>query len=739
MLRTLHSLSALLAALFILTLSVTGALLSMEPALERAAIEAPAAGQISVAELAGRIHRHYEQVEQIDRRSSGAIVVYYQRQGQAGADLVSPVTGEAIAPYQPTAFFRVLRELHRSLLLATPGRAVTGLTALAMLILSLSGVLMLARQQGGWRRLLAPAVGNGQRKHHARLGRAALPGLMLSAVTGLYMSALTFGLLPEGTAANPEWPAITAQGQPAGVASLAALQSIDITELKELVYPYPGDPAEPYSLQTTEGAGYVDPYSGELLSWQANDRRQGINTLISSLHTGEGRWWLALLLGLSALVVPVLTVTGIRMWWQRRRAMPVLAGNYKADTADTVILVGSESNSTWGFAGTLHRALTEAGHRVHTAPMNRLTRYPRAQRLLILTATYGDGDAPASADRFLERLATLPAGPGPGPGPDFAVLGFGDSQFPQFCRFAQNVNAALLAAGGSPLLALDTIDRQSTQAFSRWGLRLGEALGCPLILNHIPRRRPTIRLPLTGRVDYGSGTEAPVSVLRFDLPRGGWRRLFGRAAWLSFEAGDLVGIYPPGSAMPRLYSLASASSDGQLEICVRRHDGGLCSGFLHGLQPGETIEAFIQPHPVFRPGAGRAPVVLIGTGTGIGPLVGFIRHNRQKRAMHLYWGGRDPDSGFLYRPELERYLADRRLTGLNTAFSRAGDRSHVQDRIRADAEQLRALIRAGAQFLVCGGRDMASSVMDTLDQVMAPLGLDVQTLKAQGRYREDVY
>jgi sulfite reductase (NADPH) flavoprotein alpha-component len=30
-------------------------------------------------------------------------------------------------------------------------------------------------------------------------------------------------------------------------------------------------------------------------------------------------------------------------------------------------------------------------------------------------------------------------------------------------------------------------------------------------------------------------------------------------------------------------------------------------------------------------------------------------------------------------------------------------------------------------------------VIDTLDQVMAPLGLDVQTLKAQGRYREDVY
>lgn len=731
MLRTLHSLPALVAALFILLLSVTGALLSAEPVLERAGIETPAAGQINVAELAGRISRHYAQIEQIDRRPSGAIVVYYQQQGQSGADLVSPVTGAAMAPYQPSAFFRGVRELHRSLLLDTPGRAVAGITALIMLILCVSGVPMLARQQGGWRKLLTPAAGNGQRRLHAWLGRAALPGLMLSAITGLYMSALTFGLLPEGSAAEPAWPDVIQQESTAA-ASLPALQAIDVTELKELVFPYPG---EPYSVQTTEGAGYVDPRSGIMLSWQPHDRQQSINGLINGLHTSEAWWWLALLLGLSALTAPVLAVTGIRIWWQRRRAMPRLAGNHKAGSADTVILVGSETNSTWGFAATLHQALTDAGHQVHTAPMNHLRDYPRARQLLILTATYGDGTAPASASRFLERLHTLPVASGL----RFAVLGFGDSQFPQFCRFAQDVNTALLNTGWCPLLGLSTIDRQSPQAFSRWGQQLGQALGSPLTLNHVPRRRSTMALQLAERTDYGTGTEAPVSVLRFTLPRRRWRRVFARAGWPSFEAGDLVGIYAPGSTVPRLYSLASASADGQLEICVRRHERGVCSAFLHGLQPGDVIDAFIQPHPAFRPGAGRTPVVLIGTGTGIGPLAGFIRHNKQKRAMYLYWGGRDPESGFLYQTELTHYLADHRLTGLATAFSRAGEPSHVQDHIQADSEQLRTLVRAGAQFLVCGGRGMANSVAETLNRIMAPLGLDVQTLKAEGRYREDVY
>jgi sulfite reductase (NADPH) flavoprotein alpha-component len=40
---------------------------------------------------------------------------------------------------------------------------------------------------------------------------------------------------------------------------------------------------------------------------------------------------------------------------------------------------------------------------------------------------------------------------------------------------------------------------------------------------------------------------------------------------------------------------------------------------------------------------------------------------------------------------------------------------------------------------VCGSREMAKGVMQALDNVLAPLHLSVLALKAQGRYREDVY
>ena len=186
--------------------------------------------------------------------------------------------------------------------------------------------------------------------------------------------------------------------------------------------------------------------------------------------------------------------------------------------------------------------------------------YRRAERLVILTATYGDGAPPASANRFLMRLArsrsTLPV----------AVLGFGDRGFPRFCRFAEDVASALRAKGWPTLLPVDRIDRQSAQDFARWGVDFGAAIGTPLVLDHVAPRPKTISFVLIERADYGHEVQAPTSILRFVAPEferaaSSWRRLLRRSSRLpQFEAGDLVGILPPGSDVPRFYSLASSSS-----------------------------------------------------------------------------------------------------------------------------------------------------------------------------------
>ena len=622
--------------------------------------------------------------------------------------------------------------MHRSLFLGEGGRIVAGIGAAALAILAVSGMMMVVRRVGGWRHLFGRAKGGGGwHRLHVNLSRFVIVALMLSALTGVYMSLVTLGVVSDGSNAFLPFPDNVDGGTPAPIAELAALQSTPLSALRELVFPFAGDPTDVFTMTTSSGVGYVDQATGAQLDFIPNSFGQRLYEAVYLLHTGEGAWWLGLLLGLAALSVPVMAVSGVAIWWRRRKEGPRIVGNARPGAADTVILVGSEGSSTWGFAGALHASLRKAGFRPHIAPMNRLARtYPKAERLFVLTATYGDGGPPASANRFLNRLERWRGKPLP-----FAVLGFGDRSFPQFCKFAEDVDAALVAKGWKPFASFEAVDRQSSQSFERWGTAIGDRLGVPLGLSHVVARPNTATLTLEERTDYGVEVQAPTAVLRFALPRGGRRGT--RLA--RFEAGDLVGIIPPGSATPRYYSLASSSRDGYLEICVRKQSGGTCSEFLHGLQAGETIEAFIKANVTFRPSRGRKPVILVGAGTGIAPFVGFLSANRRRRPVYLYWGGRDPRSDFLYGEKLEAFLRKSRLSRLVTAFSRIVGGSYVQDRVRGDAEILRSLMSRGAQILVCGGQEMAAGVRKAMEEIVAPLGMDVGALKAAGRYLEDVY
>ncbi|MGC8121042.1 PepSY domain-containing protein [Marinobacter sp. VGCF2001] len=737
MLRKLHGLPGLIAALFLVMLAVTGAILAIAPALDRAGVSPLSAGEISVAELAGRVVDNYPGTEQIVRDLSGQVVVYYSRNGQPGADRIDPTTGESLGAYQPSAFFVWIKNLHRSFLLDTPGRVLAGVSAVVMLLICVSGLVLLVRRCGGWRALMRPLAGSGSARLHAELARLATLGLLLSALTGSYLSAQRFGLVPEVSSLGPDFPAEVSGGQPQPVDQLQALSGVDLNDLRELVFPYPGDPRDVYSLTTTAGAGFVDQSTGELLQFRRRSVGSQAQHWIMRLHTAEGLWWWGLILGISALAVPVLSVTGAVIWW-RRRSPTTAIDNASAAEADVIVLVGSEGGSTRGFARVLQMQLSGAGFRVHCAEMNALApSYPQASKLLIMTSTYGDGDAPASGRQFMARLGDFKAGKAL----KYAVLGFGDRQFPRFCQFALDVDEALSDKGLSRLQPVELIDRCSPARFSQWGDQLGAALGTSLSLSHEPSPPAAFPLELVDRVDYGQAVNAPTSILRFRPVDEGRSSLFrwGRKRIPDFEAGDLLGILPPEDQKARFYSLASSARDGVFEICVRKQPGGLCSGYLHDLTPGDCVTAFIRHNSGFRPASGTVPVILIGAGAGIGPLAGFIRNNSARHPMYLYWGGRNPNSDFLYQPELGHYLADHRLTGLSTAFSRSDEKAYVQDKLRQDQTALRQMVDTGAQILVCGGRDMAAGVKQVFEEILRPLSLGVEDLREQGRYLEDVY
>lgn len=735
MIRALHRWPGLLALALVTILSLSGAALSVFPAAERIAAPKPQAG-LTVAALADRIQTVYPGVEQIRRSPSGRITAYWFDQGAPGAAVIDPATGEGVASADPNQAERWLTNLHRSLLLGDGGRIAMAAGAAAMLVLSLSGAALVARRAGGWRHWFAPLRGPLAGRLHVEIARIAVVGLILSSTTALWMTASTFDLLPDG-GAIPATPTEVSEETGFALDQMATLLQTPVAELRELSFPYPGDATDVFTVKTDRGTGYLDQGTGALLAWADLTGWERVSETIYMLHTGQGAATLGLVLGLMALGVPAMGATGVLIWLAGRRGRPRIRGNQPAGRAETILLVGSEGGSTWGFAATLHAALTEAGQSVHVGPMSGFApeRYATAQRIILLAATYGDGAAPASAKGFLDRLNASDRAPEI----SLAVLGFGDRSFPAYCAFARDVAAAAQAKGWPELLPLDTIDRQSPQDFARWGRALGDALGIELELSHQPALPKTETLTLVSRRDYGVEVQAPTAILRFALPRVSlWQRLRG-AGFARFKAGDLIGILPDGSAVPRLYSLASGRGDGFVEIVVKKHPGGLCSGQLTGLEAGDTVTAFLRSNPGFRFGRGRAPLILIGAGTGIGPLAGFVRGNTRGRPIHLFFGMRHPDSDFFYGEEFPGWQDEGRVTRLVTAVSRGARPHYVQDALRGEATQVAELIRNGARVMVCGGRDMAAGVAEALAEILAPAGLTPAVLKAEGRYVEDVY
>ncbi len=742
--RSLHSALGLVSLVLVVALALSGAVLSVYPVRDSLSSQVQSTSGVTVADLAGRVAVHVQNIQAIHRLPSGRIEVdYTDASGAPQKANVAATTGAILAPETGQGWlYDTLKNFHRSLLLGTTGRYVAAAGAVLMALVSTFGALLLISRMGGIARILDRAKGHSAGRLHSTLSRLAVLPFLLSAVTGTYIVLTEFNVITVTSAQSQAFPASADySGPPVSPGSLKGL-AVPLADLRDLQFPYNGDPTDIYTLKTDAGLTLVDQFSGAVLEQVPATASERIYAWFYALHTGEGMAWLGALLGLAALMSPLIAGLGVAVWLHRRKAGQArVARNAPAQSAEIVILVGSESGSTWGFARVLHRELTASGHAVHLAPMSAFRpRYDMAKQVFFLAATYGNGHAPESAAGLLKSLRKVPEIPRW----SSAVLGFGDRAFAQYCQFAKDIDATLQDRGWPRMMQATFINRQSTQAFASWGTAVGALLGHEMTLHHEVEVPPTRTLLLTEKEVYGTEVQTPTVVLRFcdadAEDRSPLARLTARLAGAArYSPTDLLGVLPPSGNIPRFYSIASAPSNSIVEICVRKQTGGECSSYLCSLEPGETIQAFARPNPEFSLPMGRRPVVMVSAGTGIAPFIGLIRANRQRRPFHLFWGGRSPESDFLYWEQLDQSLIDQELSSLITAFSRSHDCAYVQHRVATDASRLADLLRQGASVMVCGGDAMARAVREEFDAILAPFGQSVLALKQRGRYLEDIF
>jgi CDP-4-dehydro-6-deoxyglucose reductase len=110
-----------------------------------------------------------------------------------------------------------------------------------------------------------------------------------------------------------------------------------------------------------------------------------------------------------------------------------------------------------------------------------------------------------------------------------------------------------------------------------------------------------------------------------------------------FEAGQYIDIMLSGGRR-RSFSIASPPHDSRLlELHVRRVAGGEFSAPLFDTDARSALLNIEGPLGQFTYRPARAPMLLVGGGTGLAPLLSILRHvieNEIEREMILYWGVR---------------------------------------------------------------------------------------------------
>jgi NADPH-ferrihemoprotein reductase len=170
----------------------------------------------------------------------------------------------------------------------------------------------------------------------------------------------------------------------------------------------------------------------------------------------------------------------------------------------------------------------------------------------------------------------------------------------------------------------------------------------------------------------------------------------------------------------------------QLHREHRREKPDMTTPFYLTAGPGNVLQgckvfAQIQRSGFRLPPEPTTPILMVGAGTGVAPFRAFVQERMTLKAQGkevgkivLMVGHRSPTEDFYYQQLWQEASAC--LGGcfeLHTAFSRVGDKVHVQDVLRKNAELVLSMLspEAVSRMYICGSTTMAQGVNTTLKEL----------------------
>ncbi|WP_345814114.1 sulfite reductase subunit alpha [Paraburkholderia sp. PREW-6R] len=340
-----------------------------------------------------------------------------------------------------------------------------------------------------------------------------------------------------------------------------------------------------------------------------------VDGLLAGLYSRSATLWPAPASIAATTPQPADTESGVRIV----RARPKVTLLWASQTGNTESLV--ERYAT---------RLMESGFEIRTSCMAEYdaSSLAKAQYVLLMTSTFGDGDSPDNAQDFWNHLNAGTASRLDGV--RFAVLALGDRNYDQFCGHGRRLDERLAALGALRLLDRVDCDSEYQETADAWLERVVVRINEEDAALHAVPPDGMINAVVPGIVPTRTRPAASRVVTNRRLNKEGAAKdtryvsLSTGDAGIEYEAGDALGVWP--SNCPELVD----------ELLVLGGLSGHTPVHVSGVGDMSLADALTRHYEIARPNPDA--LTFIAERSNNGALRELLKPERKAELKHWLWG-----------------------------------------------------------------------------------------------------